>query len=141
MSTNVMANMDKAEEAFDLKKRFPYVSVGIHYNFTVGKPLSPADQVRSLIHQDGTFLSYPEIRKKCKEGTYNFKEIAWEMKLQYKRYREICGEPDYWNTHENVHVYPKLYQLFRDEALGVGVKKCARISAFSFLLLMKKVNH
>lgn len=63
LSTNVMANMDKAEEAFDLKKRFPYISVGIHYNFTVGKPLSPADQVRSLIHQDGTFLSYPEIRK------------------------------------------------------------------------------
>lgn len=123
LSTNVMANMDKAEEAFDLKKRFPYISVGIHYNFTVGKPLSSADQVRSLIHQDGTFLSYPEIRKKCKEGTYNFKEIAQEMKLQYKRYQEICGEPDYWNTHENVHVYPKLYQLFRDEALSVGIKK------------------
>lgn len=26
------------------------------------------------------------------------------MKLQYKHYREICGAPDYWNTHENVHV-------------------------------------
>lgn len=29
LSTNVMANMDKAEEAFDLKKRFPYISVRI----------------------------------------------------------------------------------------------------------------
>lgn len=123
LSTNVMPNMDKAEDAADLKKRFPYLSIGIHYNFTVGKPISPADQVQTLIHPDGTFLSYPEIRKKCREGTYNFKEVAQEMKLQYNRYREICGEPDYWNTHENVHVYPKLYQFFRDEALGVGIKK------------------
>lgn len=123
LSTNVMANMDRAEEASDLKNRFPYLSLGIHYNFTVGKPLSSADRVRSLINSDGVFLSYPEIRRKCKEGTYDFGEIVHEMQLQYNRYREICGEPDYWNTHENVHVYPKIYQVFRDEALHSGIKK------------------
>lgn len=123
LSTNVMTNMDCADQAAVLKEKFPYVSVGIHYNFTVGAPISPADKVRSLINQDGEFLSYPEIREKCKNGTYNFEEIACEMKAQYQRYVEICGEPDYWNTHENVHVYPKVYQLFRDVSLDFGIRK------------------
>ena len=123
LSTNVMTNMDCADQAAVLKEKFPYVSVGLHYNFTVGKPISPADKVRSLINDDGTFLSYPQIRAKCKNGTYNFEEAACEMKAQYERYLEICGAPDYWNTHENVHVYPKVYQLFRDLSLDFGIKK------------------
>ena len=122
-STNVMANMPCAEEAASLKERFPNASVGVHYNFTVGKPLSPLDKVRSLVNAEGNFLSFPEIRERCKSKTYDFGEIAEEMAAQYQRYREICGEPDYWNTHENVHVYPGLYQLFRDRSLDFGIKK------------------
>ena len=123
LSTNVMTNMDKANDAAYLKEKFPYLSLGLHYNFTVGKPISAPDKVKSLINDDGYFLSYSQIRQKCKSNTYDFDEITLEMKAQYQRYVEICGEPDYWNTHENVHVYPKLYQLFRDISLELGIKK------------------
>ena len=123
LSTNVMTNMDFANEAADLKHRFPYVSVGLHYNFTVGEPISSLDKVRSLTNSDGEFLSYSKIREKCKNKTYNFDEVVIEMEAQFKRYLEICGAPDYWNTHENVHVYPKLYQLFAEKSLQFGIKK------------------
>lgn len=123
LSTNVMANMEGAEEAAFLKRKFPFVSVGLHYNFTVGKPLSPVDKVKSLVNDDGYFLSFREIREKCGDASYNFEEVALEMKAQYHRYVEICGEPDYWNTHENVHVYPKIYQLFRDISLDLDIRK------------------
>lgn len=123
LSTNVMTNMECAEKAASIKERFPYVSVGLHYNFTVGKPISKSDKVRSLINDEGLFLSYSEIREKCRNSTYDFNEVACEMKAQYERYLEICGEPDYWNTHENVHVYPKIYQLFRDVSLDFGITK------------------
>lgn len=123
LSTNVMTNMEYACEASMLKERFPYVSVGLHYNFTVGKPLSPIEEVKSLVNENGEFLSFKEIREKCKNKSYNFEELRCEMKAQYNRYIEICGAPDYWNTHENVHVYPDLYQLFRDVSLELGIKK------------------
>jgi len=123
LSTNVMTNMANANDAATLKRKYPYLSIGVHYNFTVGQPLSSIDQVRSLVDENGMFLPYKEIRRKCQERTYRFDEIVREMKAQYLRYREICGEPDYWNTHENVHVYPKLYQLFRDESLGYHIMK------------------
>lgn len=123
LSTNVMTNMEYAWEASTLKERFPYVSVGLHYNFTVGKPISSIEKVKSLVNNKGEFLSFKEIREKCKNKSYNFEELRCEMMAQYKRYVEICGEPDYWNTHENVHVYPKLYELFRNQSLELGIKK------------------
>ncbi len=123
LSTNVMTNMDSASEAKYLKEKYPYVSVGLHYNFTVGTPISPIDKVRSLVDHEGKFLSYTQIREKCKKQTYNFDEVVLEMKSQFERYVDICGSPDYWNTHENVHVYPKLYQLFAENSLSFGIKK------------------
>lgn len=123
LSTNVMTNMEAANEAAFLKKKYPYVSVGLHYNFTVGCPISPIDKVRSLVDDNGEFLSYSKIREKCKNKTYSVDEILCEMKAQWERYLEICGEPDYWNTHENVHVYPRVYQLFTEQALEFGITK------------------
>ncbi len=123
LSTNVMANMSCCSAASDLKKKFPYLSVGIHYNFTVGKPILPAGEVPSLVNSKGEFLSYNEIRSACKDGKYDHNQIRAEMIAQYKRYVEFCGEPDYWNTHENVHVYPDLYPVFRNLSLKLGIKK------------------
>lgn len=123
LSTNVMANMEYCSVASELKKKFPYLSVGIHYNFTVGKPILPADEVPTLVNSKGEFLSYNEVRRACKEGKYNHDQVRAEMVAQYQRYVEICGEPDYWNTHENVHVYPDLYPVFRDLSLKLGIKK------------------
>lgn len=123
LSTNVMTNMSCCEDASKLKDKFPGLSVGLHYNFTAGKPLSSADKVSSLIDSDGNFLSYNKIREVCKNKAYNYEHVKTEMIAQYKRYIEICGEPDYWNTHQNVHVYPDLYPVFRDISLELGIKK------------------
>lgn len=83
----------------------------------------PAEQVSTLVNEKGEFLSYNEIRAACKNRKYNYEQVRAEMQAQYKRYVEVCGEPDYWNTHENVHVYPDLYPVFRDLSLRFGIKK------------------
>ncbi|MBQ2848470.1 MAG: ChbG/HpnK family deacetylase [Clostridia bacterium] len=123
LSTNVMTNMSCCEDAAYLKDKYPVLSVGLHYNFTVGTPLSPADKVSSLIDKDGRFLSYNSVREACKNKRYDFEQVKTEMIAQYKRYIEICGEPSYWNTHQNVHVYPDVYPLFRDVSFELGIKK------------------
>ena len=123
LSTNVMVNMPDASDAVSLKTKYPYLSLGLHFNFTVGKPLCEPEEVASLVDKNGNFLSYSKIREKCKNGTYNYDEVKKEMKAQWQKYVELCGQPDYWNTHENVHVYPGLFQLFSNEALLYGVNK------------------
>lgn len=123
LSTNVMANMDCAGDTAHFRKAYPRVSVGIHYNFTVGRPISPASEVASLIDEEGYFLPYKRIREKCRAKTYLKREVEVEMKAQHDRYVSICGQPDYWNTHENVHVHPWLYQLFCDVNMSYGIRK------------------
>lgn len=124
LSTNVMTNMEYAYEARSLKKDFPFLSVGIHYNFTVGKPISSAEDVPSLIDQKGEFLSYRQIRERESAGHYKPSEVVLEMERQYRRFVEIAGyEPDYWNTHENVHVNRELFHLFRDTSKEWGITR------------------
>lgn len=123
LSTNVMTNMPCCGDAAHLKEKIPVLSVGLHYNFTAGTPISPIDKVSTLVDGDGKFLSYNRIREACKNKTYDFAQVKTEMAAQYKRYVEICGEPDYWNTHQNVHVYPDVYSLFRDVSLEFGIKR------------------
>lgn len=122
LSTNVMVNMDYLENAPKLKEKFPNLSLGLHYNFTAGYPLLPKDKIPSLVDKDGKFLSYTKLREKCKKGTYNLDEVKLEMKAQYDKYVSLIGEPDYWNTHQNVHVYPKLNELFIDVSKSFGIK-------------------
>jgi len=122
-STNVMVNMSCCNEAAELKKKFPYLSVGLHYNFTVGSPISATDKVSSLVDKDGVFLSYNDIRNACKNKTYDFNQVKTEIKAQYERFVEISGEPDYWNTHQNVHVYPDIYNVFRDASLSLNIRR------------------
>lgn len=139
LSTNVMANMEFAKDATQFRKRFSNVSVGLHYNFTVGKPICPPSQVPSLVNESGDFLSYKEIREKCKAKTYSHDEVKMEMKAQYERFVSICGKPDYWNTHENVHVHPWLYVLFCDISNDLGIKKM-RTHRRIYIPASKKTN-
>ena len=124
LSTNVMTNMPFAHEAKDLKKRYPYASIGLHYNFTVGSPVSALEAVSSLVDEQGIFHSYRRFRELYKQGKIQHDHIALEMKNQYQRFVDITGvEPDYWNTHENIHVARKLFPLFRDVSLKFGIHR------------------
>lgn len=125
LSVNVMANMPCAGDAAGLKKLNPLVSVGIHWTLTTGKPVLPPEQVPSLVDpSSGEFLSCRELRRRDGAGSWDRREALRELTAQYERYVELTGfAPDYWNTHENVHVSVSLFSLFRDRALALGIRK------------------
>jgi len=56
-SVSAMANMPYIEEVRMFPLKFEHVSVGIHFNIVVGKPLSPYDKVRSLINKKITIIN------------------------------------------------------------------------------------
>ena len=112
-STNVMTNMPLYEEAKGLKSKFPNVSVGLHWTLSgAGKPVTPIEQVPTLVNELGDFFSYPEFRKRYRKGLIKNEEILLELRNQFDRFYKLMGMPDYWNTHQNTHVDFKIYQLF-----------------------------
>ena len=124
LSTSVMTTMLDCERASQLRQRFPGVSVGIHWTLTQGRPVLEQAIIPSLINSHGRFISAcsSDFRKRFLIGKISKEEIRKELIAQYWRFRELAGTPDYWNTHENLHVWPTLFQLITKvgKELGIG---------------------
>jgi predicted glycoside hydrolase/deacetylase ChbG (UPF0249 family) len=108
-ATCVMANMPEHAQSARLKGKFPNCSVGIHWNLTQGRPVLDPALVRSLVDSDGRFL--PFSRRAWLARRMNLMELRAELRAQYDRFRAVAGEADFWNTHQNVHVFPGMFQL------------------------------
>ena len=121
-STNVMTNMPLYEEAKGLKAKFPNVSVGLHWTLSgAGKPVTPIEQVPSLVNEGGDFFTYPVFRKRYRKGLIKNEDILTELRNQFDRFYKLMGMPDYWNTHQNTHVDFKIYHLFVSLAAELGI--------------------
>ena len=120
-STNVMMNMPVCAEA--VKLRDAGASVGLHWVLTCGKPVLPRERVPSLTAQDGCFYSGPEFKMRYRRGLIRNEEIQLELTAQYERFSGLLGTPDYWNTHQDVHVDFRIHKLFDSLAVSLGLMK------------------
>jgi hypothetical protein len=108
-ATCVMANMPARDAAASLRKRFPHASIGIHWTLTQGRALRPASQIPSLVSSDGEFYPVVEFRRRWLLRRVRLSQLRAELRAQYQRFHELAGAPDFWNTHENVHLLPGLF--------------------------------
>ncbi len=119
-SFNVIFNMEQNVAKPVLDKD---VSIGLHWCITAGKPVSRAEEVSSLLDQNGEFYSPNMFKKRFRKGLISCDEIVLELKNQYQRFYEIFGEPSYWNTHQNSALISiKLFELFAKTAEDLGIK-------------------
>jgi predicted glycoside hydrolase/deacetylase ChbG (UPF0249 family) len=110
-ATCVMINMPANEQTASLRKWFPHCSVGMHWTLTEGRPILPPEQVPSLVQADYTFYSALQLRRQWLQGRINIAELKAELSAQYAHFCEVVGPPDFWNTHENFHVWPGLFNV------------------------------
>jgi predicted glycoside hydrolase/deacetylase ChbG (UPF0249 family) len=127
-ATCVMANMPELGDAAALRQKFGGASIGIHWNLTQGRPVLASRQVRSLIKEDGSFLSCSELKRSWLAGLIRSTEVQAELRAQFDKLKEIVGQPDFWNTHENTHVFPGLFRVFVEmgKELNMPVMRCHR---------------
>ena len=98
-STSMMTNMPAAKEASELMKLYPDLSVGIHFNLTVGKPLT--SNLKTLLKEDGTFN-----KGMLKESSHvDPEEIRTELQAQFDRFIELTGHlPAHLNSHHGIEM-------------------------------------
>ena len=109
-ATCVMTNMALYADAAGLRRQFPQRSIGIHWNITQGSPVLKPSAVPSLVGTDGLFSR--ELRRRWLARQVSRAEIRAELRAQYERFVAIAGAADFWNTHQNSHVFPGLFQFF-----------------------------
>jgi predicted glycoside hydrolase/deacetylase ChbG (UPF0249 family) len=120
-ATCVMANMPAYDAARFLRKYYPHASIGIHWNVTQGRPVLPPERISSLVDTEGVFYRASELRRRWWSGKVSRDELYAELRAQFERLRGLIGTPDFWNTHQNVHVFPGLFTTFVAFAGQFGV--------------------
>jgi chitin disaccharide deacetylase len=127
-ATCVMANMTAYSAVSTLRKKFPRVSIGIHWNLTQGRPVLSSSQIPTLIDSDGSFLSSSELKRRWWSEQVKQDELKAELRAQFDRVVRLAGPLDFWNTHQNIHVYPGLFQTFVNlgKDLRIPAMRCHR---------------
>ena len=120
-TTNVMLNMETLCNATDLKVRYPHISVGIHWNVTTGRPISPIESIPTLVDEKGVFWSISEFKRRYSKGLISPSELEKELEEQYLLFEKTCGHPDYWNTHENSALHLRAFKVFEKVAVKHGI--------------------
>src|SRR4051794_5424327 len=82
-SVSVMVNMPYFDDAIKFLKRYPHISVGLHFNITEGKPLHHPKDVGTLIREDDNFYHWPQLIGREVIKNIRQDEIERELKLQY----------------------------------------------------------
>lgn len=123
-STNVIVNQEDLDSAKYLRRDFPRMSVGLHWNVTDGIPVNDKSKVASLLNPTtGQFWGVSDFIRRFKKGDILKEELRLELVSQYNVFELICGKPDYWNVHMNSSLDFKTFHFFNTLALELGIKK------------------
>ncbi|OQX56286.1 MAG: hypothetical protein B5M53_02205 [Candidatus Cloacimonas sp. 4484_209] len=121
-SISVNANFESVFELEGFLKRNPKISVGVHLNPIVGRPIAKPNEVPTLVDDKGEF-HYKNFSKRLLKGKINLKELEYELSLQIERVQKLCPHITHIDSHQNRHLYPRYFSLFLRLAQKYGIKK------------------
>lgn len=143
-STSIMMNMPYAAQAADLAKDLPFLSVGIHFNLTVGTPMT---KTYPLTKEDGTFSK--DILHE--EANLSREDIYAELLAQYQAFVQMFGrKPAHINSHhgleQNRTARSVMQQMSRDYDIPMrgyiydGTRQMEGISFITPTLFMPSIK-
>lgn len=105
-STTLMVNTSASELAANLIQEHPNLNVGLHFNLSLGKPLSNCP---SLTDKFNNFIK-PNILGN--DEKYNEEDIYLELTAQYNKFIKLVGRrPTHIDSHLYVHEkFPKVFR-------------------------------
>lgn len=106
-STTLMTNMVGFEDAVEIAKREPGLGVGLHFNLSYGRPLSPAEQVPSLVREDGIYEYHPDD----KSVRWTAEDVRTELEAQWNRFTSTGLRPTHIDSHHLVHALEPAYTV------------------------------
>lgn len=123
-STSFMPAGMAAEEAAALALKEPGLSVGLHFTLVGAKPVSPAEQIPSLVDEKGLFLAdHGVFIGKYLRGQIKLREVAAECEAQLLRMEELGLQPDHFDSHQHLHALPGIMEVCLEAMQRHGIKR------------------
>jgi chitin disaccharide deacetylase len=121
-SATLMANMPAFTEAVALAKAHPKLGIGLHFNLTQGKPLAPAQLVRSLLNQRGEFPgTSTELARRWVAGQLRRAEVALELRAQLERLLQTGLTITHVDSHKHAHALPPIWTALTETLGAYGI--------------------
>ncbi|GAA0410366.1 carbohydrate deacetylase [Paenibacillus motobuensis] len=115
-STSLIVNMPGFDDAVQLARSYPDLSVGLHFNLTYGRPVSDPASVPSLVKEDGAFHS------EAIERIWDSRDVSRELKAQWDRLVKTGLRPTHLDSHHLLHQHhPTIYKVMAQKAYNEGI--------------------
>jgi predicted glycoside hydrolase/deacetylase ChbG (UPF0249 family) len=96
------------------------LGVGLHFTLTFGEPLAPP--ARSLVGEDGRFLSRAELMRRALRGRISADDVERELVAQWSRLADIGITATHLDGHQHIQVIPAIDAVITRFARAKGVR-------------------
>ncbi|HXG91976.1 MAG TPA: ChbG/HpnK family deacetylase [Blastocatellia bacterium] len=125
-SATLMANGDAFDDAVELARANPELGVGCHLAAVGGRPVSAANEINSLVSDDGRLpATLSELMIKIARGKVQIKDIEREFASQVERAIRAGITPTHLDTHKHTHTHPRVMKAVAKVAREFNIK-CVR---------------
>lgn len=123
-STSFMAGGSAAEEAAALARENPGLGVGLHLTLVAERPVLPPGKVPSLVGDDGCLWpDHMVFIKRFIAGKISLAEVSAECEAQFLRAKALGLSLSHIDSHQHLHVLPKICTIVLSLAKRYGVHK------------------
>lgn len=122
-AASLMIGGEAAEEAVELARSRPSLAVGLHLVLADGRPVLPAEEIRSLVGPDRRFRTSPAAAG----WQYQFsaaarRDLPGEIRAQLERFRETGLALSHVDGHHHLHLHPVVLDALLRLAPEFGIR-------------------
>jgi hopanoid biosynthesis associated protein HpnK len=111
-STSLLANGKAFEDGVRTARELPRLGVGVHLNLSDGKPVAPAERVKSLLSENGNFAGGPEaLLFRLTANNVKRSEVEIEWNEQIEKVHKAGVRPTHLDGHKHVQMLPGLFEI------------------------------
>lgn len=108
ISCNV--NFPYIQDVEYLVKNYPHVSIGLHFNINVGKPVCPIEDVTTLVDESGEFC-YDSLDRRFLLRQINRSELKNELEAQIIKLKSFGVNISHLDSHQHKHLLPGYFGI------------------------------
>jgi len=123
-SASLITNLPAFADAISRAQSSPDISVGLHLNFTIGRPITRAPSLTR--RNTGEFYPLPALLGRASLGRLDPSDIDLECKAQIDRMIDAGFRPTHLDSHRHVHAHPAIWSAVLTAAASRGVS-CVRV--------------
>lgn len=120
-SASMIVNLPDFADALDRAQLCPFLSLGLHFNLTAGRPLTAARSLRQ--RNTGEFHSMPQLMARASLGRVDTWDIISECMAQIDRMIDAGVPPTHLDSHRHVHTHPAISWAVARAAASRGISQ------------------